>query len=820
MKRHWARWLGLLLLLAFFAQGMAHIRSASLTFDEGPHLAVGYTTLRTGDFRLQPVHIHPPLANVLAAFPLLLQNDLPDPRTIDGWDIASLSAITDAVVWRYPHPERLALAGRMPILGLAILLGALIARWARDLGGARAGLLALALYAFDPNMIAHGTLITTDMAATFLMAATLYAAQRTIRGKANAYLRGRESAQAASAGLAERQYAGDSLGWAGVGVLLGMALLAKVSALILAPLLGLMVLLHEGWGSGEGRAAESEAPSMRGQSQVAHGALRILRYAAAIALPAALVLGAGYGFEIGEVAGLPFPIPAATHLQIYQSLQEHYALGHPTFLLGEVSSHGWWWYFPVAFALKTPSAVLLLALYALVRAALSALRRFFTHSLHPFRLPPYASGNGRAVLWLFPLLYAASSFVSTVNIGYRHLLPLLPFLYIALAHSTVRGGCRLRFTHASRLAHRVSAIAACALLLWLILSTLAIAPDYLAFFNEIAGGPENGYRALVDSNLDWGQNLWQLRDWMAEHRASHVFYAHYSPARPQAYGINADFLPPDPRAVAFTPWRPAPGLYVIGATVLQGPYAPDANFYAWFRSREPAERLGHALFLYQVEAEEAPAWAVLCAEAGLAPETVRANLGLPTLRVIQPDCAAAEVYPQGMGLRVSAAAPAVGTLDFTLTAASGTPGASVYRQAAAPAPTHPYPMSTQGPLDFVGYDVLTLPEAAGTGLEVHAYWRVKERPERPLSLMAHLVAPDGSTAGVGDGMCFPIDQWQEGDLLIQRHTLLSTLGVLSTPGVLGSTPGGGYALRFGGYWLDTMERWAIEDGRDYWEVKP
>ena len=103
-----------LLLVCLFAQTMAHARAASITFDEGPHLAIGYATLRTGDLRLQPVHIHPPLANVLAAAPLLLQADLPDPRTITGWEIDSLSAITDAVVWQYPHPRRLALACPLP----------------------------------------------------------------------------------------------------------------------------------------------------------------------------------------------------------------------------------------------------------------------------------------------------------------------------------------------------------------------------------------------------------------------------------------------------------------------------------------------------------------------------------------------------------------------------------------------------------------------------------------------------------------------------------------------------------------------------------
>jgi len=764
----------LLLLLAFFAQGMAHLRSASLTFDEGPHLATGYATLRTGDFRLQPVHIHPPLANMLSAVLLLLQDDLPDPRTIDGWDIASLSAVTDAVVWQYPHPERLALVGRLPILWLAVLLGALICRWARDLGGPRAGLLALTLFAFDPNMIAHGTLITTDMAATMLSVATLYAASRQVG----------EKAKRRKSGKAERQGSENFVGWMGVGVLLGLALLAKVSSLMLVPVLGLVIAGHE-W-----RMANGELHGSRFTQYV----LRLIPYAASLALPTMLVVWAGYGFEVGQVPGLPFPIPAATHVRIYQSLQEHYELGHPTFLLGQVSSHGWWWYFPVAFVLKTPLPMLLLALYAVVCAAYRVRRDVLTHSTHALRSTHY-------VVLLFPLLYAATSLFSTVNIGYRHLLPLLPFLYIGVA------SCKLQVaTSKSRASHftfHALRITHYALLLWLILGTLAVAPHDLAFFNELAGGPAGGYRYLVDSNLDWGQNLWQLREWMTEHDVTEVYYAHYSPARPQAYGIEVKFLPPDPRAVTFTPWQPAPGWYAIGATVLQGPYAPDLNSYAWFRNREPAARLGHALWLYEVAPSSPPAWAVLCAETGLSPEQVRANVGQATLRVIQPDCSSAEVYAKGTGLWVGTAAerPTAGTLEISLRAANGAESARIERLEAAPSPASPYPVRTAGPLDFLGYDVTPRPESSE--IVLRTYWQVKERPERPLSLMAHLVAADGTTVQVGDGMGFPIDQWQTGDIIVQRHQLINPI-----------TPA--YTFRIGGYWLDTMERWTDEHGEEYW----
>ena len=288
---------------------------------------------------------------------------------------------------------------------------------------------------------------------------------------------------------------------------------------------------------------------------------------------------------------------------------------------------------------------------------------------------------------------------------------------------------------------------------------------------------------------------------MQAHDETHVYYAHYSPARPAVYGIEADFLPPDPRAVDFTPWQPAPGLYAIGATVLQGPYAPDVNTYAWFRSQQPIARLGHALFLYRVEAATPPAWAVLCAETGLSPEQVRVNLGQPALRVLQPDCGAAQVYAAGSGILIATAAADIEALPaFHLRAPNGAETARIYRTDAAPAPARPYPVAIEGPLDFLGYEVMPMGEEVVT---LRTYWRVKARPTRPLSLMAHLIAPDGTTLDVGDGMGFPVDQWQPNDIIVQHHHLR----------------GAGRSFRLGAYWLDTMERWTVGGDGDFWIVQ-
>ncbi|HQK14703.1 MAG TPA: phospholipid carrier-dependent glycosyltransferase [Anaerolineae bacterium] len=822
-------------MLIYFALGMAHATHASITFDEGPHLAIGYATLRTGDFRLQPVHIHPPLANVLAAAPLLLQSDLPDPRAVDGWEIASLSAITDAVVWQYPHPARMATAGRVPMLLLSVLLGALIYRWAKDLGGWRAGLLALTLFTFDPNCIAHGSLITTDMPAVFFMVATMYAASGEWRMASGEWR------------MANGKWRMANGEWrmAAVGVLLGVAQLAKVSALMLVPVVGVLLLI-QGLANEELRITNCESRITNHASRIT---IHVLRTWAVVFGIAALVVWAGYGFEISAVPGGPFPLPAGTHARIFQSLREHYELGHPTFLMGRVSNHGWWWYFPVAFVLKTPLPILFLGFWAVLRLMLECwnagmLKRLNVKAFERANVQTLACRTLPGLsLFLFPVLYALSSLFSTVNIGYRHLLPLLPFLYVGLGVWSTKYGVgsrngewqmandkwqmtngELRITHhASRITHHASRIPPYSLLLtpysllltsysllllWLIIGTLAVSPHFLTFFNEIAGGARGGYRYLVDSNLDWGQNLWDLRAWMDAHGEDHVYYAHYSPARLDVYGINADFLPPDPRAVAFAPWNPAPGLYAIGATVLQGPYAPDVNTYAWFRGREPLTRLGNALWLYRVPPRETPTWAVLCAGVSFSSDTVAQRLGGGDLRVLWPDCAHTSVYPPGQqpGVLIASpdtAVPPRAEVDVTLRSAGGETESVVYRLSGS-APTPETPLSAvevDGPLDFLGYTLHAETVTPGDAILLETYWRVRDVPGRPLSLLAHLLGPDGSAVAVGDGLGFPIEQWQPGDVIVQRHSL--AVPVDARPGT--------YTVITGAYWLDTMERWTITD---------
>jgi len=499
--------------------------------------------------------------------------------------------------------------------------------------------------------------------------------------------------------------------------------------------------------------------------------------------------------------GWPLPAPAATHIDIYRSLQEHYHLGHPAFLLGQNSERGWWFYFPLVFVLKTPLPTLLL----LAAAAVVGLRQ-----------PTSRAAGRRVALWrwgplaLFPSLYVLTSLFSSVNIGYRHLLPVLPFLFIFVAQLA-----KARPPHVARGTQYVSHIfgpalrvTLHALLLWLTIATLLISPHYLAFFNELAGGPDGGYRYLVDSNLDWGQNLWQLRDWMRENGVERVYYAHFSPARPQVYDVAVDFLPPHPRAEGFTPLEPAPGVYAIGATVLQGVYTADVNTYAWFRSREPTARLGHALFIYRVPVRPAPTWVAICADPlpVLSPQEVGRRLGRADLRFILLDCRQSWIDPAGEepGLIVAppdVALPPGAELAVQARQPDGSPAYHVYRLDRFSACEMGAPVRLDGPLDFLGYHAEATGVRAGQTVDLWTCWQVKEAPNRPLSLLGHLVGGEAPPIAVGDGLGVPVEQWQVGDVIVQRHRFRVPQG----------TAPGDYRLQSGAYWLDTMDRWSVQD---------
>jgi hypothetical protein len=777
------RWLlPVLLWLLFFAQVLTAATQTSLTSDEGPQLTSGYSYLVTGDPHLIEFDGHPPLAKVVNALPLLLVPDLGSPADVPAWrsdDPISLVWVAEQFFYPYRPLDRLALAARVPVALLGVLLAALVYRWAADLFGPPAGLGALLLVTFDPNLLAHAGLATNDLAVTVACFAAMFTFWR--------FLRRPTIRRALLAGL-----------------VLGLAQGTKLNALLLLPTQALLALAHALWSS----------KSSRHSPLLFHASRFTL-----IWLTAALTLWACYGFELRALPGWPIPLPAATHLLLWKRVTEATGGGHPGFLMGEISSRGWWHYFPVAFGIKTPLPTLLVLLAALMAFTAGRRRRWIDE----------------LALGLFPTLYAAFTVFSRLNIGYRHLLPVLPFLCVWASRLfapvlwAVWRGARRQW----------AAVAVLVVLsAWLIAGTVAIWPFHLAYFNELIGGPGQGYRYLVDSNTDWGQALKALRHYLEREGIEQVrlsTYIEYGAAFEQ-YGLNVDPLPPLHAAPGVLPARfnPPAGVYAISTTTLQGIFTADPEMYDWFRKREPDARIGHAMFLYRVPpAVEPGEWVAQCfvPVAPLAPEAITEGFGRNALRRAYFDCTQSWLVPGGgqaagwyVLYRDTAksqdvfiqAQLAQARLSYEQTRSGLVPPFSIYEATALPVtPAHASATPVQvGDQTFLGYTISNQPAEEPTNIEIWTFWQIEALPSRPLSLMLHLVGPGGAPVVVGDGLGVPVDNWQVGDVIVQRH-------VLALPP---EAPGGEYALYTGAYWLDTLERWPVyldeQPVGDTWALPP
>ena len=486
----------------------------------------------------------------------------------------------------------------------------------------------------------------------------------------------------------------------------------------------------------------------------------LTRTAGALAT-AGLTTWALYGFELRPMFGLPFPVPLATYWEEF--VWTSATLRFPSYLLGSVSRQGSFAYFPVALLAKTP-----LPLLGLAVAGLAVwLRRGW---------------RSEVVLWLPPLAFLAVAVMARVNIGYRHLLPILPLLYLAGAWAL------------GRLWSRASAgrWAAGGLLAWLALNTLLIYPRDLTFFNEAVGGPDNGWRVLVDSNLDWGQDLDELAAFVREREIGSIYVSYFGSVPigsfPVAeYPIPARPLPPRP-APGWQQLFPAPGWYAISVTHLMGVASlTDPDTFAFFRHRRPEAVLGRTIYVYRVPAETGAVAVCANPPPSLGEADVRRIFGSALTRLILFDCSRGLPLPRGLAwylLRGEQAAlirPALKRLGAQLVydephRSDPAYAYSLYRLEDAAGRAARYAAARPAAATFGGLATLlghryTRVLAPGRPAQVETVWRIEAALPEPVSFFLHLAAPDGFPLVVSDGLNTPFDVLQPGDGLIQFHPL-------------------------------------------------
>jgi 4-amino-4-deoxy-L-arabinose transferase-like glycosyltransferase len=252
--------------------------------------------------------------------------------------------------------------------------------------------------------------------------------------------------------------------------------------------------------------------------------------------------------------------------------------GRSSFVMGRHTLKGVWWYFPAALAVKTP----LLALFGAAAGLVLAVRNF-----------------RRGYLWLIipAAVYFAASLTTKVQIGYRHIMPVMPFLAVLAGIALAR-----------LLEIKKGAWLVCGLLALTAVSVSGAHPYYLAYFNELSGGPANGYKLFVDSNLDWGQDVKGVAGYLRARGNPPVIFSYFGVARPESYGVN--YLP---LGVVSNIELPGTGVQVcamkdvllaVSATNLQGTYYPDKETFSWLKARKPVHTAGYSIFVYDLSADK------------------------------------------------------------------------------------------------------------------------------------------------------------------------------------------------------------------------
>ncbi len=522
-------WVGAaVLLICLAAQTILGMRTKSATADEFyHHVASGYSYWMTGNFKMNPAS--PPFPRLLASAPLYLLG-AKAPLDHESWKVGDSPEFAKQFFFHANHAvDRFIFWARIPIVFLSALFGLTIFLFSKRLFGGVAALFSLGLYCFCPNIIAHSGLATADLSVAFFFFLTLICFY--------SYLIKPSKTNAA---------------WTGIAA--GMTFLSKFSAVILLPILLLVALAG-------GKRKELRLSKM-----------------GIFAVSCFLTIWAGYFFELKpllkdtpdpskkmemyqKVGGeklLEFaqkvPVPLSTFSSAFISMMFTRARGVDAYLMGEWSRNGWWYYYFVAFLIKNsiPFILAILLSFILIKKVL------------PDRLT--------IALISVPVIFL---FFATLNdkaqAGIRYFLPIYPILFVLC-------GGALAFIYNKTKVMKVFVIG---LMGWHVCEALFIFPNHLAYFNEFVGGPKNGYRYLRDSNLDWGQEMKRVGEYVRQNDVHDLALSTIGPVDPS---LPARAIRDSERSV------PEKTVYAIGAHRI--------DQCEWTLSTPPSAVIGYSMFIY------------------------------------------------------------------------------------------------------------------------------------------------------------------------------------------------------------------------------
>jgi hypothetical protein len=603
--RGWAVWLACALLAGHVALAALSLRQQSATIDEFGHLPAGLSHWQKQTFFVY--RVNPPLTKMIAAAPVLFA------RPTMPYDNFFEAKAKQRYEWTFgrrfmeENPDgyhELFFLGRYPMVALSVLGGWLLFLWARELHGGWAGVAAVALWSFCPNILANAQLITPDIGCTTAIIAASYVYWRWLRHPG-------------------------WLGALGVGLVLGIAELTKFTLLALYPIW--LLLLAAAFVPGPWRTLAARA-----------GQFAMMLFVSIV------FINAGYLFEgsfkplgdyefdcqtltsdrlhtepVGHNADgatvirywsvrenrfrgtwlekLPVPLPE--HMIYGLDLQQRdlESLRSPSYLRGELRFHGWWYYYLYALGVKLPLGTLAL----LAVATVAVFWRRYRGSLL----------DECCVLVPIVVILALVSSQTTFNHHLRYVLPCFPFLFLHAARLVRRAlpgqAASSRGLSGERKPKNWLSALVAAAVLWNAMAAVRIHPHSMSYFNELAGGPEHGAEHLINSNIDWGQDLLFLKRWLDEHpEARPLRLAYKNFVDPRIVGIEFELPPIGPFD---EPPKLRPGWYAVSATLVYGDSFAIPNGHGglegvppnglvYFRDMQPVAKAGYSIFIYHVPA--------------------------------------------------------------------------------------------------------------------------------------------------------------------------------------------------------------------------
>jgi 4-amino-4-deoxy-L-arabinose transferase-like glycosyltransferase len=558
----------------------------SQTYDEPAHIAAGMEWLDRGQYVYEPMH--PPLPRIAVALgPYFAGGHSFGEKSF--WDEGA--RILEAG-GSYMHTLTLARFGVLPFFVCTIII---VWLWARSLYGEVGGLIAAFLASTCAPLLAHSSIATTDMALVATLPAAVLASVRWLdfptRGRAVV-----------------------------LGAAIGLTLVSKMSSVLYLPLTFFAVwLLWRLWRRREQPGKGEVQPPTRTRP------VRRVASTSIVIVTAFVTVWASYRFSVsspsdparrphealdrlvgrqGRLHDLAYAVfeapvvPAAEFVRGFRQLSLQAENGHKSYVLGHVGFRGWWYFFPLAIAVKTPLPIL--ALFLVGTAGLVVRRRDFDwHYWVPL---------GCTVAML------AAVIPSTITVGFRHVLPILVFMILVAVGGT------MALLRASQRKLAVGLVGL--LLMWQGVDSARAHPDYLAYFNELARSHPDDF--LVFSDLDWGQDTKRLADAARARHIDHLWIAlNNGGARYEALGF--------PAISRLKPYSPVTGWIAADSYALHMGNNQDGDepvdSYAWLGEITPIALIGKSIRLYQVDdvtaSLEASRWAAKRARLALQEQTAR-----------------------------------------------------------------------------------------------------------------------------------------------------------------------------------------------------